>query len=153
MSGVILLLMEVGAQLAGQTPQASQAPAPLPIPQSSFASAAPYFVQAAPAVAAPPAVQGPLPDPTNPSDPFKKMLQPKTTGPTAASRLPTFVIRGRVLAAGKEPTAMLEVDGKLALVQPGSVLAFGGSTIRVTEITSQEVRLEIGSSGEKLSLR
>jgi hypothetical protein len=150
-------------------PTPPPAPLPNPNPQSGFAAASRHVAPTAPTVAttqavqetqpiaAPPTVQGPppnpLPDPTNPSGPFKELLNPKTAGPAPTGRSSTFVIRGRVLAAGKEPTAMLEVDGKLALVTAGSVLAYGGSTVRVVEITSQEVRLEIGSSGEKLSLR
>jgi hypothetical protein len=139
----LLLLMELGAQSVGQVP--------MPVPPSNFAEAPPYV--AAQTVAAPPAVPGPLPDPTNPTGPFPGLMKPKATGPAPTSRTAVFAIRGRVLAPGKEPSAMLEIDGKLALVMAGSVLAYGSSTVRVLEITSQEVRLEIASSGEKLSLR
>jgi hypothetical protein len=146
------LLMSLGAHALGQTPM----PPPTQFAAPQIASQAPppiVYAQPTQTVSAPPTTQGPLPDPTNPSGPFKDLMKQKATGPMPSLRAPALALRGRVLVAGKEPSAMLDVDGKLALVSAGSVLAYGGSTLRVVEITSQEVRLEIGSSGEKLSLR
>jgi hypothetical protein len=172
-----ILLMSLGAHALGQSPmppalptnfasapmvaaQPLLQPAPLPLLQPVAAlQAVPQAPPAPPAlepvqtVTAPPAVSGPLPDPTKPSGPFQDLMKQKATGPGPSNRAPALALRGRVIAAGKEPSAMVEVDGKLALVTAGSVLAYGNSTVRVVEITSQEVRLEIGSSSEKLSLR
>ena len=150
---VFLLLMELAAQAAGQTPM------PVPQPNPPINSAPPYVAvetgQIAQTIAAPPTVPGPLPDPTNPSGPFKDMLKPKsTTGPAAAAnRTPVIALRARVLAPGKEPSAMLEIDGKLALVYRNSVIAFGSAAVRIFDINAQEVRVEMASTKETFSIR
>ena len=98
------------------------------------------------------AAQAPIPDPTKPSPAFEKILQPKV-GP-GQMKLPALVLKGRVLTADKKAAALLEVDGRLAIVSRDSMIGGPGvSTIKVIDVTAQEVLIEIGPGNERISLR
>ncbi len=99
-------------------------------------------------------------DPTSPSPKLKELLQPDKTGKYAAPvagagpRMPLLALRGRVVSGVRPAVALLEVDGKLYSIGNGSSLSGGGNTIlRILEITSGEVRIEVQPLNEVVILR
>ena len=98
-----------------------------------------------------------LKDPTVPSKKLSDALNPKKgVAPAApgASRVPGLSLRGRIIVKGKPPTVLLEVDSKLYTVSKDSLVPGGGGTIlKVVEVTSTEVRLEVRPQNEVIVLR
>ena len=97
-----------------------------------------------------------LKDPTRPSPKLREAMNAGKAAPAApgASRFPVVALRGRIIAKGRPPAALVEGEGKLYTVSQGSVLPGGGSTIlRVTEVSSTEVRLEVAPLNETILLR
>ena len=99
-------------------------------------------------------------DPTNPSPKLKELLQPDKSGKYAAPvagagpRMPLLALRGRVVSSTGSAVALLEVEGKLYSIAKGSSLSGGGNTIlRIVDITSGEVRIEVHPLNEVVILR
>lgn len=104
-------------------------------------------------VPAPPSPAPPRRDPTKPGQEIRKVLEAKPTGPTQRAAVP-LALRARVIARDKPPAAILEIEGKLYTVAKGSVLAGPGNMLmRVIELDSNEVRIEVGPNKEVLTLR
>lgn len=91
-------------------------------------------------------------DPTQPGPLLKDLLGKGKTEVVLPSLLPK--LKGRVLQRGKEPAAMLEVDGTLVVVGRNSIVTTrGGASLKIMEITAAEVRIEMQPSQEKIILR
>lgn len=103
------------------------------------------------------APSGELKDPTIPSPKVKDALNPnKGAAPTApgASRVPIIGLRGRVIVRGRPATVLLEIDNKLYTVSKDSLVSGGGNTIlKILEVTSTEVRIEVKPINEVIVLR
>jgi hypothetical protein len=87
-----------------------------------------------------------LDDPTTPNQKLKDALNKPAQGvPQAgAPRMPSVSVRARVIARGQSPRAYLDVDGKLYAVTLHSIIPLGGgASLRVVELSSAEVRLEL----------
>ncbi len=96
-----------------------------------------------------------LRDPTEPGEEMRDMVAPFRMGqpgrPSAAGlAVPRVTLKGRVIGPSSPPAAMVELQGALYLLQVDSELtvdspeaAFGGLTLRVTDITASEVRIEV----------
>jgi hypothetical protein len=95
-----------------------------------------------------------LGDPTIPSAKLKQVLnQGKGGGPAS---LPNVVLRGRIISKDGAPAAILQVGDKSFIVGKGSILAVPGSgntTVRVEDINSLEVHVEVLPQKEMLGLR
>lgn len=97
-----------------------------------------------------------LKDPTAPSQKLKDVLNVgKGAIPgQAAMKIPNLVLRGRIISKDRPSTALVEMDGRLYVVGKDSVLPGpGGMTLRVDDINSLEVRIELAPFKEMLSLR
>jgi hypothetical protein len=97
-------------------------------------------------------VGGELQDPTIPSSKLKQVLnQGKGSGPGS---LPAVVLKGRIISKDGPPAAILELNGKTFIVGKGNVLPGGGNIIlRVEDINTVEVRIEVLPHNEIISLR
>lgn len=95
----------------------------------------------------------PRSDPTMPSDKLREAIESGKA--EAAPRLPTVILRGRVLAKDKPPAALLEVDLKQPpqLVGKGTRLLSGKLKLTVTEVNDTEVRIEVSPLNETIVLR
>jgi hypothetical protein len=92
-------------------------------------------------------------DPTLPGPELREWLD----SAKPARDLPTIELKGRVLGGQQPGTAILEVDKMLRVVREGDELSLGGVrpggvTVRVVEVSQQQVRLEIKPSGRNLTL-
>ena len=93
-----------------------------------------------------------LPDPTRASTKMKEVLGTKGAGP--AARAVPLALRGRVIARDKPAAALLEVEGKLYTVIKGSAVPGPSNTVlRIIELDSNEVRIEVSPSKEIMTLR
>jgi hypothetical protein len=136
-----------------QIPEQRQPPAVLPdaqkneLPAPAKAPDAPQEDKKAPIV-----LGGELKDPTIPSAKLKTVLnQGKGGGPGS---LPNVVLRGRIISKDGPPAAILQLDGKTFIVGKGSILPGPGNiTMRVEDINTLEVRIEVLPLKEVLSLR
>lgn len=85
-------------------------------------------------------------DPTVPSERIRELLNAsKANTPAAAPKLPTVLLKGRIISGKRRPpAALLEVEGHTFTVTKGAALVAGPNLIlRVLEVSSEEVRLEI----------
>jgi hypothetical protein len=86
-------------------------------------------------------------DPTRPSPKLKDLLYPeksgRLTGAGPAPKMPVLGLRGRVVGKDQPAVGLLEVDGKVFLIAKGSSLPTAGGTLRIIDITSREVRIEV----------
>jgi hypothetical protein len=93
-----------------------------------------------------------LRDPTTPGPKLKQALNAnklaKQTGP--AGKLPTVVLRGRVIAKGQPALAVLEIDGKMTIAAKDAEI---GSVLRVLDISGDSVRLEYVPLNQTIVLR
>jgi hypothetical protein len=104
----------------------------------------------------PPVRPGTPRDPTLPSDRLRESLRPPIRGTPsapAAEKVPVLVLRGRVLAKGKPPAALLEVDGKLHIVGKDSIIQAGGQMLKVKDITAESVQVEAAPLSLTFTLR
>jgi hypothetical protein len=97
-------------------------------------------------------------DPTVPSPKLKELLYPEKSGKGSGTgpgpKMPSLGLRGRVIVKDQPAIALLEVDGKIFVISKGSSLPGGGNTmLRVIEITSREVRIEVLPFKEIVILR
>ena len=111
----------------------------------------------------PPAVQLPAPeqdvpaprlrDPTEPGDELRDLVAPLRLGqPGTAAGLavPRVMLKGRIIGPDAPPAAIVDLQGAVYVVHENSELSVGspegplaGLTLRVTEISVSEVRVEI----------
>src|SRR5262245_5746220 len=93
------------------------------------------------------------PDPTIPSPRMRDMIggsKPATA--TGVAKLPTVLIRGRVLAKGRPPAALVEIDGKVYAITQGTTLVVGGTqTLKFIEVTADQIRYELNASRDAFS--
>ncbi len=86
-------------------------------------------------------------DPTSPSPKLKELLHGEKAGKGAVGpgpKMPIVALRGRVISKNQPAIALLEVEGRFYSISKGSSLPGGGNTIlRILEITSGEVRIEV----------
>ena len=111
----------------------------------------------------PPEREVPLPgkgvytDPTQPSPKMRDALgvsKPGPRGPVATAKTPGISLRGRVLRKGQPPAALIDVDGRIYTITVGSSIIGSGNTImKVIELNSTEVRLEVLPLKETIVLR
>ena len=97
-----------------------------------------------------------LRDPTSPSPMLRDLIDPGRNQPKSME-LPLIQLRGRIIGGGQPSAAMLEIDKHSYLVRKGSEILFPGSrpgaqSIRVLDVTAEEVRLEILPLGRSVSL-
>ena len=102
-----------------------------------------------------PSVSGPQEpprDPTQPGPQMRDLLAPKPKN----QGLPPLELKGRILAAGQTPLVLLAMDKHLFVARQGAEIgldgSYGGMSIRVVEVTSGEVRLEIAPLGRTIHL-
>jgi hypothetical protein len=102
-----------------------------------------------------PAGPGALKDPTHPSQKMRDALNAKANTKTNNKmKITPLSLRARIIARGKPPAALLEIEGKIYTVGKGSVVTGANNTmLRVLEINSTEVRIESSPGKEILSLR
>lgn len=151
MKSLLFLLFTVAVGLAQSSAPTGTAPVKPP-------SAA--LMETKPAATAPegtaPAV-GDVKDPTKASPALKQAMtppRPAAGAPAAAPPLPVVVMRGRVIAKHRPPTAIIEVDGKMYIVGIGSLVGGqGGSVMKVLDLNSTEIKLEVSPLNEVLILR
>jgi hypothetical protein len=95
----------------------------------------------------------PVPDPTEAKGVFMEIMRQKgAKGPLA--KLPYVALKGRIVQKGKTPAALLEVDGKLYLVNQKSVLSGSNNlTLKILELNASEVRIEVSPLNEIIVLR
>ena len=94
---------------------------------------------------------GTLRDPTKVSPRMREVLGTKAG---AGMKVTPLSLRGRVIARGQPPAALLEVEGKLYTVGKGSVITGANNTIlRILEIDASGVRIESSPSKEVFVLR
>lgn len=131
-----------------------------------FAATVPAVLQEPPAKGADPKQTDPkqpepvIPDPTKPSGKLKELMTPKPPAPGVVPpvalvpppKLPTFAIKARVVSSGGSSEALLDVDGKLFSVTPGSTLNAGDYSFRVVEIAANGVKLEVVQTKEVIVL-
>jgi len=97
----------------------------------------------------------------NPLEPSPRMrdalgtVKPPTGQPAKPPPAPGGItLRARVLRKGQPPTALIEVDGRLYAITTGSVIATTGNTmLKVLQMNSLEIQLELSSTKEKIVLR
>lgn len=113
-----------------------------------------------------PAAQAPLRDPTEPGDEMRDMVAPFRMGQPGRPRgvagmaLPGVALKGRIIGPAAPPAAIVELQGALYVLHEESELtvdspeaALGGLTLRVTQITSSEVRIEVMPLRQVMVLR
>lgn len=149
------LLLVAGIKLLAQVP----AIPPLPAPESS-----PVAFQAKPEPTAPPAVPMPLPpsvqpvepfrDPTKAEGPLEVFTRPKmpASGPTY-SALPGLSLKGRVVLKDGSAAGLVDIEGRLVLIQKNSILSYRGQTLKVEEFNSQQIRVHVAPNDEIILLR
>jgi hypothetical protein len=96
-------------------------------------------------------------DPTKASPKLKEVIDPPKLAPGAVgpTKLPSPVLRGRVIGKDRPPAVLLELEPKTppALVSQGSTLSVGGYRLKVLEVTASEVRIEVAPLNEIMILR
>ena len=93
-------------------------------------------------------------DPTTPGPIFKDILGKKDAKGPYAPKLPSILLKGRIVPKGKPPAALLEVDGKLYLVNQKSMLSGSANvTLKILELNASEIRIEIGPQKDIMVLR
>jgi len=108
----------------------------------------------------------PLRDPTEPGEELRDMVAPFRLGPggrpggLASRALPGVALKGRIIGPSAPPAAIVELQGALYVLHEESELtvdsseaALGGLTLRVTQITSSEVRIEVMPLSQVMVLR
>jgi hypothetical protein len=153
MKPLLLVLALLGLVAAGL----AQAPAPTGTAPAKPTGTAPADTKPTPTeqggTIAP---SGDFKDPTKASPALREAMTPArpTPAPGAPPRLPTVFLRGRVLAKDRPPTAIVEVDGKLYVVVVGSLVAGPGNTVlRITDLTSNDVKIAVEPLKETIILR
>ena len=98
---------------------------------------------------------GQMKDPTSASTKLKEVLNPLKTGVGGpAGSIPFVSLRGRIVTKDRPPTAVLDMGGRLYVVNEGSILpTAGGVTLKVLSISAGDVRIEVSPLKEVLSLR
>jgi hypothetical protein len=75
-------------------------------------------------------------------------------GGTAAAKVSPLALRGRIIAAGRPPAALLEVDGRIYTVQKGTFVAGANNNIlKVLDITASEVQVQNTVTKDVFTLR
>jgi hypothetical protein len=92
----------------------------------------------------------PLRDPTE-QDARQGPGVPAGVAPVVAP-LPAIALKGLVIARGKPGVALLEMEGRLWRVRPGSIITAGRRELKVVAIKASEVRIE-SAGGEPIVLR
>jgi len=114
----------------------------------------------------PPAVPVPVRDPTQPGEQLRDLVAPIRMGQQAGKggasgiSLPQVTLKGRIVGPLVPPAAIVEVDTVLHVLHQGSELTvptpnvgLGSLTLRVSELTSSEVRIEIMPLRQAIVLR
>lgn len=99
--------------------------------------------------------KSPVKDPTQAEPDLRnKFDPPRPIGdPARPNGFPVVTLKGRIIAAAKTPTALLEIDGKLHTARKGSVIGLGGPwTLQVVEVNATEVRVEFGPNKTAVTL-
>jgi hypothetical protein len=96
----------------------------------------------------------PLPDPTRPNRRVQDTIDANRPVEGAiATRLPLPVLKGRVIAKGRAPSALVDIGGQSVTFIPGSVRQLNaGQTLTCVEVSATEVRLELNSPKETIHL-
>ncbi len=113
-----------------------------------------------------PAQAAPLRDPTEPGEELRDMVAPFRMGQSgrpggmAGMALPRVALKGRIIGPSAPPAAVVELQDALYVLHEESELTvdgpeavLGGLTLRVTQITSSEVRIEVLPLGKVMVLR
>jgi hypothetical protein len=96
----------------------------------------------------------PLPDPTKPSQRMQDKLgaRPPEGAAPSASRIPTILLKGRVIARGRA-AALVDVNGRTHTVTQGTTLIVSGTQVLTfVEVSAAEVRVEVNVPKETLVL-
>ena len=95
-----------------------------------------------------------LEDPTKPGPRLQDAINAGKTTTTGESYMPTLGLRGRIIVKDQNAQAIIEMDGSLYVVGKGSMLMSRGNiSLRIEDVTSQEVRIEVASSKNVIILR
>lgn len=86
-------------------------------------------------------------DPTAPTGRFPVVDTPSTRArqTVRATQLPEVKLRARILAKGKEPAAMIEVNGEILMVRKGSEITL----TKASSVTTQGLARQVGGDGDK----
>ena len=82
------------------------------------------------------------------------VAKPGAPPASAPPKAPGIALRARIIRKGQAPTALIEVDGRIYTVTTGSMMVgSGNTTLKVVELNSTEVRLEVQPLKEFIVLR
>lgn len=161
-----LLARALVAQQAAPTPAPAPAPAPVPAPVPAPAPA-PAPAQTAPvAPASEPAKPASgdssdtkrssgTPDPTRPDDRLRHYLKPAAAAAQPTVSLGAVVLRGLVVSAQGEASAIVAIGSQLTHVARDTVFAFDGLGLRFARAVSLDANgllLEDLTTGERIRL-
>ncbi len=104
-----------------------------------------------------------LRDPTEPGDEMRDLVAPLRMGQPGGPHslaVPRVTLKGRIIGPTQPPAAIIDLQGSIYVVYPDSELTvdaadspLGGLTLRVTDISISEVRIEVLPLRKKLILR
>lgn len=101
----------------------------------------------------------PLHDPTQPSPLMRQLINPaKLSGQAKAPEIPTVELKSRIIGGTQPGVAVLGIDKQTYIVSKGSEFSlagprYGGQKIRVVELDTDVVRLEILPMNLSVTLR
>lgn len=133
--GIVVATAVISRALADQSGGAPR-PAPAPRPEAPYGPPGPMQFR----------------DPTQPSPEMRSAIEaeqfvpkPGDVAPTAGPTMPQVSLKARLIGALGEPTAMLDINGKMHTVHPGNEVpaGSGGVTVSVRDIAKDRVTLEI----------
>jgi hypothetical protein len=109
-----------------------------------------------------PGTAGSSKDPTEPLNPeIRRVLEGGTrenNAPPAAPPIPEMRVRARVFVSGQPPVAVLEIGGRQLTIREGSEIhLLGGDSpvgmqLKVTRMTTSEIRLEVVNKNQFITL-
>ncbi|MBL8796176.1 MAG: hypothetical protein JNM56_19905 [Planctomycetia bacterium] len=92
-------------------------------------------------------------DPTQTGGKLAEALNRKAGPNATAPRIPEVSLKARVVARPESAAAVIVVDGKTYTVSKDTIIASGGSILKVVEIGVNEVRIEVSPLNETIVLR